>query len=240
MSLIHTLRIVIPNENLDRSLRWLREHSDPDLGSDMFVIQGTPIRIAGADFTGKKKNHDTYDLTEYRNAEGDLERVFECFSSLNFSTSLLFDVDLDLIELFQPRELQYRKNRLNLGLNEHEYLDLFVERVKDSLSTNGKLRIGIFETSLIPLPLSDCYALEFTAVISEMSYAMERSLSMKRWFAELSEVSQSKITLLLFESGEAWISYYKGQAVDIRIGDELDEFQVGLMKDLFDDYLELR
>lgn len=218
MGLDYSIKTFIKKEKLSNCLNWLYENS--------YEYDSTPLKVK---FNNEelKINGGSFKLNDYKNPYIGKTEVVEDFDILYYSTSLIFDIDPKIIASVADWTLDY---------NSHLLGD-FIESFEQLYLGNGKIRIGGYDTKITRLKNHDAFELEFTAVTTDMSIMMEKSVSVKKWILEFSRQSESIISYLDLEHNGKRVLYYMGREVDITItkGFEEDSYDMvsGFVKDYF-------
>lgn len=204
----YSIKSYIKTEKISDCLNWVYENS--------WVYDDIPLNIKIQDEILKIKgdffNLDNYVSGNYLNKE---KTIIE-FKELHFSTSLIFDIDPEIIESIASRTLHY-------GI---EFLEDFKQDFEDVYLGNGKIRIGGFDSSIIKLNNSNIYEIEFIAVASSISDILANSIAVKKWIIEFSKYSDSIISFLDFESQSFKILYFNKDIVEIELNEDfLTEIQ---------------
>ncbi|KQT33136.1 hypothetical protein ASG22_18120 [Chryseobacterium sp. Leaf405] len=181
MGLDYSIITFVKKEKLSDSLSWLNKNSN---GISKAIL--------------KLENENYIDVS------GDYfkEKIIHDINKLNFSTSLVFDVDPEIFtSIYNP----YCQDPVSD----------FKEYFQNIYLGNGKISIGSFDASIIKHKDHDVYELSFSAVTTTMSIMLDSSLSVRNWLHEFSIVSDSIVTFIDLESSGHKIVFYKGKKVEI-------------------------
>lgn len=211
MGLDYSIITFVRKEKIEDSLNWLNQNSVGDDRVTLKLDNGDYVDILGEYF--KKVSQKINE-----------KKIIYDIDNLDFSTSLIFDIDPEIfLSFYNP----YSQNPI----------EDFKEHFEDWYLGNGKIRIGSFDSSIIKHTDFDVYVFSFTAVTTNMSVMLHESLSVRNWMHEFSKVSDSIVTFIDLESAGDKIVYYKGEKVEILIEDEKCNIKPENLESLEEHYL---
>lgn len=214
MGLDYSINIFVKGEKLEDSLSWLNQNSTGDDRITLRLDNGDYVDILGDYFKSESQKINQ-------------EKIIYNISDINFSTSLIFDVDPEIFATF------YNPYCIDPIADFKEYFE-------DRYLGNGKISIGSFDSSIYKLKDIDVYVFTFTAVTTDMSVMVSESLAVKNWIHEFSTVSNSIMSLIDLESSGDKIVFYKGEKVEIQIEDEKRNIKLeNLEENYLDEYYKL-
>lgn len=219
MGLDYSIRTYIRKEKLRQSLDWLYANSQQGEKSLIKIASGNEIlKINGS---GPKLNNN-------QNLDGN--QVITDFTTISFSTSLIFDIDPDIVASLLPWDAEYRMP---------DSLGHFKDSFAAAYLGDGKIGIGFFDSTITKLTYHDVYEIDLRAVTTDMSQMLERSLSVNNWILEFSKAADSIMTYLDLEHNGRRIVFYNGREIEVTIKKGMDHDSFNLVRDLLKDYHEL-
>lgn len=211
MGLDYSITAFIRKEKLADSLSWLNQNS---IGTDKITLRldnGDYVDILGTHFKQKSPEINS-------------EKIIYDIQKLDFSTSLIFDVDPEIfITFYNPYS--------------SDPIGDFKEYFENWYLGNGKISIGFFDADIVQHKDYNVYELTFKAVTTSMSVMLHESLSVRNWIHEFSKISDSQVTFIDLESSGDKILYYKGEKVEIQIEDEKRNVKLEDLNNLEENYL---
>jgi len=218
MGLDYSIMSYIKKEKLVDCLNWLNKNSlSKDSERLTLYVNDEPLILIGEHFA----------LNDRENKAGK-NAVAKGFDRLFFSTSLVFDIDSKIIANIEGWDI---------NIDSHEdFLDAF----KQFYLGNGKMSVGYFDAVIQKSKIDDIYLLSFTAVTTDMSIMLEKSISVKKWILEFSKNTDALMTWLDQENNGKKIMYYNGEKIDMHINGKVEEEQYKLMADLMTDCYDYR
>lgn len=171
MGLDYSILTYIKKEKLKESFNWLLSNTDDD--EKEISLNQDSLLIKGHNFSSNVEDN-----------------------RVNYSTSIIFDIDLPIIETLYEK---YSTRKV----------EIFKENFVSTYLGNGKIRIGNFDVSITYLTEKEIYKIEFTAVTTAMSCMLDESESVKNWINEFSQISDS-ILSCINEENNAYIILFEG------------------------------
>ncbi len=150
-----------------------------------------------------------FKLNDHRSGYLNTQEVVTDFDVLYFNTSLIFDIDPELITSLATGWM-----RFNRGF---EYLEDFKESFENAYLGNGKMRYGGYESKIIWLKDLEVFVFDLSAVTTDMSIAMEKSMAVKKWMMDFSRNADALLTHLDQDYNGRRVLYYKGKEIDVTI-----------------------
>lgn len=201
MGLDYSIKTFIKKDHLARSLKWLYQNSWIDK-SEMPLS----LRCEGQEIELKASDYNLI-INGDKNRGVKKECVVESFESIDFATSLVFEMDPQIIECIAGWN-----NRVNVGLQETLKADF-----ENYYLGDGKVRIGYFYGAIQRLKNHEVFEIDLMAATTDISILLKESIAVKKWILDFSENSNAIMTYLSMEDEGHKIMYYKGSEVDIRI-----------------------
>ncbi|OQP46284.1 hypothetical protein A4H97_31495 [Niastella yeongjuensis] len=212
----------IKKEKITDCLHWLNENSEAGAEAPLqLIIDSKETSLRGSGFK----------LNDHRSSYLDRHEIVKDFDVLHFITSLIFDIDPDLLTSLATGWMKF-----NRGL---EYLEDFKESFESAYLGNGKMRYGNYESKIIWLKDQEVFVFQFVAVTTDMSIAMEKSPAVKKWMIDFSRNADAILTHLDQDYNGRRILFYRGKEIDVTICEGNDEEPFGLPRSFLDDYLKL-
>lgn len=209
MGLDYSINTFVKKEKLEDSLSWLNQNSTGDDRVALRLDNGDYVDILGDYFKNESQKINK-------------EKIIYNINDINFSTSLIFDVDPEIFATFYNPYCS-------------DPIADFKEYFEDRYLGNGKISIGFFDASINKHKDDDIYMLSFGAVTTKMSAMLNESLSVRNWLHEFSKISDSILTFIYLESSGDKIVFYKGEKIEIQIEDEKRNIK---LEDLEENYLD--
>lgn len=211
----------VKKEKIVDCLNWLYEHSWAGDEQLALVIDNKAIGLRG---TGFKINDHRSDYLRK-------DELLKDFDIVYFNTSLIFDIDPELIESLGTSWMKFNRG--------NEYLEDFKESFLQMYLGDGKMRYGGFDSRIFRLKEPGVFVIELSAVTTDMSIAMEKSLAVKKWMLEFSRSSEAILTHLDQDYKGRRLLYYMGEEIDVTICDRSRDDPYGLPGNFLEDYLKL-
>ncbi|WP_415328304.1 hypothetical protein [Chryseobacterium sp. MMS23-Vi53] len=211
MGLDYSIITFVRKEKIEDSLNWLNQNS---IGDDRITLRLDNEKYV--DFLGHYFNEKSQKIEN--------EKIFYDIDDLDFSTSLIFDIDPEIfLSFYNPYS--------------GSPIEDFKKHFEDWYLGNGKISIGSFDSTINKHKDFDVYTFSFTAVTTSMSVMLHESLSVKNWIHEFSKVSDSIVTFIDLESSGDKILYYKGEKVEILVKDEKRNIKLEDLENLEENHL---
>lgn len=195
-----SIRTYIKPENLATGLQWLFHNT--------WAEEKVSFPLPGSNETATIQGHG------FKTDTG--------AGRFEFSTSLIFDLDVQIISAIQPADLP----------DDMSLMEEFKNNFESIYLQNGKIKTGPFNTSLTKLKQSNVYEIVFMPVYSQTARILEKSIAVKKWIVDLSIHADAVCSFIDLTYNGHKILYYKGYPVnfvipepeDIYINDSIGNF----------------
>jgi hypothetical protein len=218
MGLDYQIKTYIKKEKLSAGLKWLFENSHS-------LNEPAPIRCNNET---SFLNGNGFIVNRSQKITG--TTIIEDFTVLHYSTSLIFDIDPKVISSIADFMLGH----------DHRHLQDFKDHFEQCYLGKGKISIGNFDTTIRKMKNSDVYELVFTAVTSDMSLMIGRSIAVKKWVEDFGKAAGAILSYVDKEEAGRNVYCYKGRPLTIILHTNYDTWRYAAIAGFFDDYRALQ
>jgi hypothetical protein len=190
MGMDYSIRIYVSKAGLKEGIQWLNQNTEAN-------NKQVSVKLFGERFT----------LNGHR--DGPLLSLFHKADTVDFTTSLILDLDTSVLKSLEEGSWVSYRSRL----------DEITRYLKHNYRGDGKVAMGGFDASVTRLKYKDLVEFSFTAVTSDMSIMLEESIAVRKWIADFSDACKALMSYVDLESDGTMVYYYQGAEVDFRFSD---------------------